>query len=118
MPFLLVTNPRAGPPGLAERILSGARRLSDLEVVEVRPGLDLGEVVRLAVGEGRTVVSAGGDGTVNAVAQHLVGGGTLGVLPGGTLNHFARDLGVQNLNVAFEALCAGHSTSVDLGRAG
>jgi diacylglycerol kinase family enzyme len=61
------------------------------------------------------VVAAGGDGTVNAVAQHVVGKGTLGVLPGGTLNHFARDLGVEDLETALEALAAGHTRPIDVG---
>ena len=40
-----------------------------------------------------TVVAAGGDGTVGAVASFLLGTPrTLGVIPGGTLNHFAKDL--------------------------
>ena len=41
------------------------------------------------------VVAGGGDGTINAVASVLVGSGTpFGVLPLGTLNHFAKDMGI------------------------
>jgi diacylglycerol kinase family enzyme len=47
-----------------------------------------------AVAEGAaTVVAGGGDGTINAVASVLAGTPVrLGVLPLGTLNHFAKDL--------------------------
>jgi YegS/Rv2252/BmrU family lipid kinase len=39
-----------------------------------------------------TVVAGGGDGTVNLVASSLLGSDTpLGILPLGTLNHFAKD---------------------------
>jgi diacylglycerol kinase family enzyme len=53
------------------------------------------------------------------VVQHIVGTGTLlGVIPAGTLNHFARDLGVERIDDAFAAIAAGHSSAVDVGRAG
>ncbi|HEX6783219.1 MAG TPA: diacylglycerol kinase family protein [Sphingomicrobium sp.] len=43
------------------------------------------------------VVVGGGDGTISAAASALVGGKTmLGILPLGTLNHFARDLGIPD----------------------
>ena len=43
----------------------------------------------------RRIVAGGGDGTINAVAARLLDrDATLGVLPLGTLNHFARDLGI------------------------
>jgi diacylglycerol kinase family enzyme len=65
------------------------------------------------------VVAAGGDGTSSTVAQHLVGTpGVLGVLPAGTLNHFARDIGVADHDVALGVLARGRPRAVDVGRAG
>jgi diacylglycerol kinase family enzyme len=64
-----------------------------------------------------TVVAAGGDGTVNAVAAALVGTEkTLGVLPLGTLNHFAKDLGIPlELEGAVHAVVHGRVSEVDIG---
>jgi diacylglycerol kinase family enzyme len=65
-----------------------------------------------------TVVAAGGDGTVNAVAAALVGTEkTLGVLPLGTLNHFAKDLGIPlELEGAVHAVVHGRVSEVDIGQ--
>ena len=63
------------------------------------------------------VVAAGGDGTLNAVVQGLTGTGTaLGVLPAGTMNVFARELGLPhgNLKKSLEVLQAGFIKEVDL----
>lgn len=63
------------------------------------------------------VVAGGGDGTVNAVATALLDSGSaLGVLPLGTLNHFARDLGVPfALDAAIANLAHGVRARVDVG---
>lgn len=63
-----------------------------------RPG-DLERAAREAVADAarhpRIVAAAGGDGTINAVAGHVLGTGlSLGVIPLGTYNFFARDLGI------------------------
>ncbi|MFL5236594.1 MAG: diacylglycerol/lipid kinase family protein [Rhizomicrobium sp.] len=54
------------------------------------------DTARQAVQNGaKLVIAGGGDGTMNAVANALAGSETaLGVLPMGTLNHFAKDLGI------------------------
>ena len=64
------------------------------------------------------VVAAGGDGTVSTVGAALAGTQTaLGVLPCGTLNHFARDLGIPfDLLEAARVLAAGKVRQVDVVR--
>lgn len=62
------------------------------------------------------VVVGGGDGTVGAVAGVLAGSGVpLGVLPLGTLNHFAKDLGLpQDVAGAVRVIAAGQTRDVDV----
>lgn len=63
------------------------------------------------------VVAGGGDGTVNAVAAHLTGAGVpLGVLPLGTFNHFAKDLGIPgDFEAAVKIIARGFTREVDVG---
>ena len=65
----------------------------------------------------QTVVAAGGDGTVSIVASMIVGTGiSLGVIPGGTLNHFAADLHIPfDLIQAVNVLKSGVTKRVDVG---
>ena len=72
---------------------------------------------RQAIGSGRPVVAGGGDGTVNAVASMLAGtGAVLGVLPLGTCNHFAKDLGIPlDLASAVSTVLTGRVRTVDVG---
>ena len=65
------------------------------------------------------VVVGGGDGTLGCAAQALVdgGGATLGILPLGTRNHLALELGVPaNLGEAVQLIAAGATRRIDLGR--
>lgn len=66
----------------------------NLQVERVEHGGNLQELSRSIVDSGADVlVAAGGDGTINAAASALIHQKTvLGVIPAGTLNHFARDL--------------------------
>lgn len=65
------------------------------------------------------VVAAGGDGTINEVVNGLsTANVTLGILPVGTMNVFATELGIpSNLNKAWEVIEAGFVREVDLPRA-
>lgn len=111
-------NPGAGggggddPMAVVERALREAG--ADVTVASVAD--DLGEAAARAAEECDVVAAMGGDGTVNAVATALAGTSTaLLVLPAGTLNHFARDLGVP-LDLAEAALLVRDGTrrSVDV----
>jgi diacylglycerol kinase family enzyme len=81
-------------------------------------GTDLKPLARRALAEQPgPVVAGGGDGTVNAVASVLIESGRpLGVLPLGTLNHFAKDLGLPLDPMAAAAVLAeGATAAIDVG---
>jgi diacylglycerol kinase family enzyme len=61
------------------------------------------------------LVAAGGDGTASSVAATAVREGKIfGLIPTGTLNHFARDAGIPlELSDAVEILAAGHTRALD-----
>ena len=63
------------------------------------------------------LVAAGGDGTASSVAAAAITTGkTFGVIPTGTLNHFARDAGIpMELNDALAAIAAGQTRVLDCG---
>ena len=91
---------------------------ADVQVVVTKRGDDISAVAARALGERRhPIVAGGGDGTINAVAGELAGTDTpLGVLPMGTLNHFAKDVGIPlNLAAAVSNLFTGQVTRVDVG---
>src|SRR5919205_1663193 len=79
------------PPQLAELLDSVG---IDAQILLARSGAELLSLARRAVRDGpQTIVAGGGDGTISAVAALVAGTDkTLGVLPLGTLNHFAKDL--------------------------
>jgi len=76
------------------------------------------QLIRQAMEEAPSVlVAGGGDGTINAVAAAIVGTAiVLGVLPLGTLNHFAKDVGIPpELPAAVALLRTGVVTRADVG---
>ena len=81
-------------------------------------GRDIGLLVRELEAEGcTTIVAAGGDGTVGAVAAALCGGRlALAVLPLGTFNFFARGLGLpEDPEAAARAILAGRQRRIAIG---
>jgi YegS/Rv2252/BmrU family lipid kinase len=95
------------------------RRGTEVSVLLAEEGSQIPELVRRAIEERSTViVAAGGDGTVNAVASGTAdSSAALGVLPLGTLNHFAKDVGVPiDLEAAVDNVLTGRIIRVDVGK--
>lgn len=67
-------------------------------------------------GELDAIAVGGGDGTISTVANVLAGTNVrLGIIPTGTLNHFAKDLKIpMAIEEAVAVIGAGHSRSVDV----
>jgi diacylglycerol kinase family enzyme len=90
----------------------------DVRVILARDGTEIIDTTNHAIAEKPSIIIAGGgDGTINAVASALVGTEiALGVLPLGTLNHFAKDLHIPlGLEEAAQTIIAGHTSKVDAG---
>lgn len=88
----------------------------DTDISLARSGAEVVELANNAVREPyKVIVAAGGDGTVNSVAAAVIDSDKiLGVLPLGTLNHFARDLGISfDLEEAARTIIDGHTIEVD-----
>jgi diacylglycerol kinase family enzyme len=116
-----ILNDKAGSGDAAEAraliMRAATERGWEARVLFSSGGTDLNEFARHARGVGGLVVAGGGDGTIAAVAAALVGTDVaLGVLPMGTLNHFAKDLGIPlELGRAVQTLFTGKVARVDVG---
>jgi diacylglycerol kinase family enzyme len=89
-----------------------------VQIRVLREGVDIGALVRAALNGGvDCVVGGGGDGTINAVASALIGSDVpLGILPLGTLNHFAKTLGIPlSPEEAIRNVFEGEGRVVDVG---
>jgi diacylglycerol kinase family enzyme len=124
-PLLIVMNAGSGHNDTAatratiEEVLTRAGRAYRL--ILVNDPAQLGEVARRTVEEakarGGVVVVAGGDGTINAVANAVYGSGCpFAVLPQGTFNYFGRTHGIpQDTRAAVEALLTARVQPVQVG---
>ncbi|MBX3045659.1 MAG: hypothetical protein KF698_01545 [Anaerolineales bacterium] len=113
-------NQNESPQQLIDILL--AMQANDIlpEVFVIEPGADVRAVVRRALAEGtRLVAVAGGDGTVDSVAHHMVRTPLrLGIIPIGTRNNLALNLGVPaDIPGAVALLRNGQPLRIDVGRA-
>jgi diacylglycerol kinase family enzyme len=89
------------------------------EVYTVRPDSQLETVVRNAIKTGiKLIVVAGGDGTIDSVVGAMVGSeATLGIIPTGTRNNVAFNLGiVGDIESSVALLRQGRRLKIDVGR--
>lgn len=112
--LVVVVNRESGSATAAAGLVRDALPLAT--VVECAPS-DLSGCLEEAAGRGRALGVCGGDGTVNLAASVAATHGVpLAVFPGGTLNHFAYDLGIEAVHDTATALASGDAVRVDLGR--
>lgn len=113
--LVVVTNASAGAggdPALRRQI---QRRLPAAVVLDVEDGEDLPATLRRAADRAHVLGIAGGDGSANA-AVAVAADRDLPVLvvPTGTLNHLARDLGISDVERAIDAAVDGRVVAVDV----
>ena len=114
-------NPASGArfPNAAAADVEQAAKEEGLEVFPFARGMDVTATIREQRRTGRKLfIAAGGDGTISAVVQPLVNSdAALGVIPVGTYNHFARDLGLPlDWRVALDVALNGTTRQVDTAR--
>jgi diacylglycerol kinase family enzyme len=117
----VLLNPRAGTQNDAvmQRVSDAFRDAGAGEPdIRITEGASVRTAASEALAHGSTIlVAGGGDGTVSAVASAIVGSdAALGILPLGTLNHFAKDVGVPlDLDEAVRAIAGGNIVQIDVG---
>ena len=109
-----ILNVKSGSAEEARKVLESS---DGFDVHAVEPN-EIASTISEVVGEGaQRVLVSGGDGTIATAATALLETpAELAILPGGTLNHFARSLGVSTAaEAALELAAQGESRGVDVG---
>jgi undecaprenyl-diphosphatase len=110
----IVVNPTAGSALARDPVDVLRAGLPDARIVELDDGDDLVAALEDAA-SGRVLGIAGGDGSVNAAAEVAQAHGKpLLVVPAGTLNHLARDLGLSSVEDAVTAVHEGSAAAIDV----
>jgi diacylglycerol kinase family enzyme/membrane-associated phospholipid phosphatase len=112
---VLVINPASGS-GTGARVIEEARTaLPEMEIVELDGDDDIEAVLRDAAGRAEVLAVGGGDGTVSAAAGiALAAAKPFAVFPGGTFNHFAKDIGCETVAKTVAAIREGSIGCVDV----
>lgn len=112
---VLVVNPASGGGTGADVIEEVREALPRTEIVELGDDDDAAEALRSAAERAEVLAVAGGDGTVSCAAGVALDAGIpLAVFPGGTFNHFAKDIGCDTVAKTVEAIRQGTVACVDL----
>jgi diacylglycerol kinase (ATP) len=99
------------------------RSFSDIiELYETKDHSNLKEIANELVSQNYSKIAvAGGDGTINAVIESILSADIeLGIFPTGTMNLFAREIGLplNNLKACWEVIEQGKKNKVDVFKAG
>lgn len=112
---------RLGADDLRERLTAAFASAGARAEIVLAPGAEIAAELgrmreRALAGELDGVVVGGGDGSVNCAAGALAGSGVaLGVLPLGTLNHFAKDVGMPaDVEEAAKIIAGSEPRAVDV----
>jgi diacylglycerol kinase family enzyme len=118
----VIINDRSGSGRKQKAFYKAIQALGDsISIYKIDKKHSAEKLVQKALQDGHTtIVAAGGDGTVSVVAGAIVKLGSpakFGVLPVGTLNHFARDIKMPlKIPEALDVIMKGKSTFVDIGK--
>jgi diacylglycerol kinase family enzyme/membrane-associated phospholipid phosphatase len=112
---VVVVNPAAGS-GTGDRVIAQVRReLPKAEVIRLTATDSIGAVLHSAAERAEVLGIGGGDGTVACAAAAAVDSGRpLAVFPAGTFNHFAKDIGCDDVSKTIRAIREGSVFCVDL----
>ena len=119
---VLVMNPKSGSADHAEVVRDHAT-LRGYTVEETQREHHAIQLAKQAVADGADeIVAVGGDGTLNEVVKGIHAADalsevTVGVVPAGTGNDFATNIGITSIDNAFEVLESGAKRTLDLGMA-
>ncbi|MET0309261.1 MAG: diacylglycerol kinase family protein [Sphingomonas sp.] len=108
---------KAAGEKLEEQVRTAFEKAGGTADVRMLAAEEMDQAIERAAKKETRFVIAGGDGTVAAAAQVLTGSKTeLAILPLGTLNHFAKDLGIPlKLEKAAELALHGNAEAIDVG---
>ncbi len=112
--FILVANAASGSETQEDTLNLIRSRLPECDIRLVEDPESLPRVARQAASEATALGVLGGDGTIGTVAAEALREDLpLGVFPSGTLNHFARDLGIEDIEQTCGAVTRGELVDVD-----
>jgi diacylglycerol kinase (ATP) len=126
----LIFNPTSGISTITEQRMSPEETeraiLEGLRACGIEPELlyttvedeGYGLAKRAAEAETELIIAAGGDGTVHAVANGVIGTrSVLGIIPTGTMNNLAHSLNIpETIPAACVAIASGETRSIDVGQ--
>ena len=116
--MIIAVNPNSGSAS-DDTVAQIRAALPAAEIIELTPDSVLADLLDDAAPRAKALGVAGGDGTVAAVAAVAIEHDLpLAVIPAGTLNHFAADVGIGSLDDVVAGVEAGEAVRVDIAEVG